>query len=56
MYPTSDLQFLAQVLVKKERDEPLSANEVHRLTEVAELGVSSQPIEILNRSTPRGED
>lgn len=43
MYPTSDLQFLAQMLLKSSPYD-FSVSEKHRLEEIAENGVSNQPI------------
>lgn len=45
-YPTSDTQFLAQVLLKTRRDDILTVDEEHRLQQIADTGFSSQPVPI----------
>lgn len=44
-YPTSDTQFLAQILVKTRTQDQVTVQELHRLDEMAQLGYSSVPLD-----------
>lgn len=44
-YPTSDIQFLAQMLLRVRAGDQIGTKETHRLEQIADTGRSSTPVD-----------
>lgn len=46
-YPTSDIQFIAQMLLRVRAGDQIGTKETHRLEQIADKGQSSTPVETM---------